>query len=236
MNDSQPTDDQGREAHEPDATAAAGESAGVAAAPLGTPALDEQIAALAAHVRRLGQRLLSTEPLVSEPPVTEPPLSEPPLSETAAAAPAGWIPGDSYASATPVAEERPQAARTVAQSPHAATSPGRWDHLRAPQPAAPPFTTGESILAMAEAAADEIRASAEREAQRIREVVANDASERVAELLAIIASQCESVAGLTAEAERIEHSAVVLREQARALEADLQVMLSAVSAVARTDR
>lgn len=89
---------------------------------------------------------------------------------------------------------------------------------------------------MAEAAAGEIRASAEREAQRIREVVANDASERVAELLAIIAGQCESVAGLSAEAQRIEHSAATLREQARALEADLQVMLRALSAVAATDR
>jgi hypothetical protein len=219
MSDSQPTDEQGREAHEQGATA--GETPGGAAEPTATPALDEQIAALAAHVRRLGQRLLSTEQPVSEP---------------TAAAPAGWAPGDSYTNPAPVAEERPQSAPPVAQSPHAATTPGRWDHLRAPQPAAPPAATAESILAMAEAAADEIRASAEREAERIREVVANDASRRVAELLAIIASQCESVSGLTAEAERIEHSAVVLREQARALEADLQIMLTAVSAVARTDR
>jgi chromosome segregation ATPase len=90
---------------------------------------------------------------------------------------------------------------------------------------------GETILATAEAVAAEIRASAEREAQRLREGTAREADRRSAALRAILAQHRESLAALTAEADRIEHSAALLRAQTRALQAELMAIEESIAGI-----
>jgi cell division septum initiation protein DivIVA len=119
---------------------------------------------------------------------------------------------------------RPPAA--VTSSPAAAT------------PTAGRLTTGASarILEMAEAAAVEIRATAELEAQRIRDAIATESAERLASLLESVGRQCDGVAALTAELDRVESSTATLRAQAVVLNSELQGMLVALSAVLRSAR
>jgi hypothetical protein len=92
------------------------------------------------------------------------------------------------------------------------------------------------ILAMAEAAAAEIRANATLEAERIREAAANASRERLTALLEIVARQSDGVAALSAELDRVEASTAALRAQANALDSELQGMLVALSSVSRSVR
>jgi hypothetical protein len=159
-------------------TAASGEPAAPDA-----PALEQQIAALAAQVRDLGQRLSSARsgaPMAAAPAAAGLATSQPPL-----------------------------------------------------QPVANTSATNASILAIAQAAADEIRGHAEREASLIRDSAAKASSERAAALLEIIAQQCRSVTTLAAEVDRVEQSVTVLREQLAALNDDWRRMLVAAGTVSR---
>jgi cell division septum initiation protein DivIVA len=168
----------------------------------GTPALEEQIAALAAQVRSLGQRLSNNRSKGAASTAETPPAPTPASD-----------PRDTSPPITP----RPAAPGSPAEpAPHIAA-------------------TGARIVEMAHAAAAEIRADAEREAQRIRQAAAQARSDRVAAVLEIIARQCESVATLATEVDRIEQSAAVLREQLTALNDEWRRMLVAVSAVSRPD-
>jgi hypothetical protein len=158
--------------------------------------LERQIAALAAQLRSVGERLVTPRPQSAEPPG---PASAPP---------------------PPLEAPRPQ--------PTGASANGHGEASSA-------LTTGESILAAAQGAADEIRAAAEREAERIRAAGTGNDDRRVARLLEIITRQSESLAVLTAEADRIERSAATLRAEVRALGSELREMLGSVSGVARSD-
>jgi hypothetical protein len=98
---------------------------------------------------------------------------------------------------------------------------------------APRAESREMIIAAAETAAAEIRASAQREARRIRGSAGRVAGERLEALREAIARQRETLAGLTAETKRIEHSAAILLAQVRALESELQQTLASVDALDR---
>ncbi len=114
---------------------------------------------------------------------------------------------------------------------------GQVRALRRPAPDA------ERILEAAERAAAEIRASAHREAERIRSqppaAIAAASDEDAAALLAAARRQRHTLAVIAAEIERIEDGAAVLRTQLRALEGELTgfiELLSAPSASPGTSR
>jgi hypothetical protein len=93
-----------------------------------------------------------------------------------------------------------------------------------------------AIVVAAEAAAGEIRASAEREAQLIR--AAADPVGAIGGIHALrdtIARQRETLAGLAAETTRVERSAAILRAQVCALEAEMQQALIVVDALAERE-
>jgi vacuolar-type H+-ATPase subunit E/Vma4 len=100
----------------------------------------------------------------------------------------------------------------------------------APLAPAAPAAPADDIVAMAERAASEIRENAMREAERIRAGATTDAGDRVNELRALIQRQRESLAALSAEADRVEQSSAILRSQARALASELDGMLASVDA------
>jgi len=74
----------------------------------------------------------------------------------------------------------------------------------------------ESVIETAELAAAEIRASAEREAARIRE----RASTAIGDADALLGRYRRALTALSAETERIERAVAAMREQALALEAE----------------
>jgi hypothetical protein len=92
-----------------------------------------------------------------------------------------------------------------------------------------------AIVVAAEAAAGEIRASAEREAQLIRATADRGPIGSIRALRDTIARQSETLAGLAAESTRVERSAAILRAQVRALEAEMQQALSVVEALAERE-
>lgn len=92
----------------------------------------------------------------------------------------------------------------------------------------PVRTSAERMIAAAEQAAAEIRASALREAQRIREGSIGP-GEEAAGLLAAARRQRHTVAVIAAEIERLESSAAILRTQMRLLEDELANMIEALS-------
>jgi uncharacterized coiled-coil protein SlyX len=111
-----------------------------------------------------------------------------------------------------------------------------WNRV-APAPASePPSRASEALMAgileTAESVAAEIRASAEREAQRIRDGALLEAAARIAGLRAMIAGQRDTLGALAAEIGRLEHSATTLRSHARALDAELQAIDQALRAAA----
>jgi hypothetical protein len=88
---------------------------------------------------------------------------------------------------------------------------------------------------VAEAAAGEIRASAEREAQLIRATAGGGPIGSIRALRDTIARQRETLAGLAAESTRVEHSAAILQAQVRALEAEMHQALTVVDALAERE-
>jgi cell division septum initiation protein DivIVA len=220
MSKRQPANEHDPKADEPGVIPGARRSGKGESPPPAPAGLEQQIAALAAQVRSLGQRLVSTRQSTTVPSVAaESPLRGPGGRRVEAPQPATNSP-------RPL---EPQGRVPVGDEPNE-------NHL----PPQAPTADAENIIAMAEVVADEIRADAEREASRIREAEANGASEhlaeRLAELLAVLARQAESVAILSAEVARIEQSAAVFREQAFALEIELQETLASISALTRADR
>jgi hypothetical protein len=97
-------------------------------------------------------------------------------------------------------------------------------------PAPPPEGSAlkNAIIASAEAAAAGIRASAEREARRIRGRAAGPASERVSRFVTMIARQREMLATLVLEADRVGHATARLNALTQALDAELQTLLRSV--------
>jgi predicted RNase H-like nuclease (RuvC/YqgF family) len=85
------------------------------------------------------------------------------------------------------------------------------------------------MLATAESVAAEIRSSAEREAERIRAGALHEANARIASLQAMLASQRNTLAALTAEIGHLEHSATAMRATARMLDAELSAIAQALS-------
>jgi len=94
------------------------------------------------------------------------------------------------------------------------------EEASSPSRAGAPGATN-AIVAVAEAAAGEIRASAEREAQLIRATAGGGPIGSIRALRDTIARQRETLAGLAAETTRVEHSAAILQAQVRALEAEM---------------
>ena len=92
----------------------------------------------------------------------------------------------------------------------------------------PAPTSAERMIAAAERAAAEIRGSALREAQRIREGSVTP-GEEAAELLAAARRQRDTLTAIAAEIERLENSAGVLRTQVRSLEGELANMIEVLS-------
>jgi chromosome segregation ATPase len=88
-----------------------------------------------------------------------------------------------------------------------------------------------SILATAESVAAEIRSSAAREAQLLREDTARRADGGLAGLAAMIEHHRDTVSALAVESERIERASAVLRAQVRALDGELQAIRDAVAAL-----
>jgi len=85
-------------------------------------------------------------------------------------------------------------------------------------------TTGplaDDVIAMAERAAEEIRAHARREAARLGQRAAADAPELARALLASVSRERQTVAVLAAEVERLSQSAEQLRAHIRLLEDEL---------------
>jgi hypothetical protein len=222
MSERQPANEHDPKADEPGVIPGA-RQAGKGESPPPAPAgLEQQIAALAAQVRGLRQRLVSTRQATTVPSVAaESPLRGPGGRRVAAARPATNSPRP----------PEPERRVPVGESPN--------ESHQAPAGQAGDGAS-ENIIAMAEVVADEIRANAEHEALAIRETEADNASEhlaeRLAELLAVLARQAESVAILSAEVARIEQSAAVFREQAFALETELQETLASISVLTRADR
>jgi hypothetical protein len=96
----------------------------------------------------------------------------------------------------------------------------------------PPDATAalnERVLDAAEAVAAEIRAGAEREAERIRTAAAHAPSGAIDELATIVARHRQAIAALTSETDRIEHGVAILRAQARVLDAELRVIEESIS-------
>jgi cell division septum initiation protein DivIVA len=223
MSERQPANEHDPKADEPGVIPGARQG-GRGSPPPASASLEQQIAALAAQVRGLGQRLVSARQSTT-------------VSSVAAESPLRGPGGRRVAAIHPAtnSQRSPETQRDVP------ADDGPNESHR-PPPAGVGDAGGvasENIIAMAEVVADEIRANAEREALRIREADANDAgehlAERLAELLAVLARQAESVAILTAEVARIEQSAAVFREQALALETELQETLASISALTRVD-
>ncbi|MGA2470532.1 MAG: hypothetical protein ABSG64_07565 [Solirubrobacteraceae bacterium] len=137
-----------------------------------------------------------------------------------------------------------------AASPHPSTQPGAPDLERqitalaaqvrrlgerldgdAPTAAADPEASAltDAIIATAEAAAAQIRASAEREAERIRNSGTGVASERMAGLVTMLVRQRGTLATLAAQADRIGQAAASLGAEARALDSELRDTLAAIA-------
>ena len=92
----------------------------------------------------------------------------------------------------------------------------------------PAATSAERTIAAAERAAAEIRASAMREAERIRSGSAGPGDEG-GELLACARRQRQTLVVIAAEIERLEHTAGILRTQLRSLEGELTHMIGALN-------
>jgi uncharacterized coiled-coil protein SlyX len=103
--------------------------------------------------------------------------------------------------------------------------------------ASSPAPTGitSAIVAAAEAAAGEILASAEREAELIRASADGGVSGVIRALRDTISRQREMLTGLATETTRIEHSAAILQAQVRALEAEMRQALAVVDALAERE-
>ena len=89
----------------------------------------------------------------------------------------------------------------------------------------PPATGGPpaaELIASAELAAERIRESARREAERIIGERSGQPRELSVALLAAVKRQRQTLAVLAAEAERIDQSAEILRAQIRLLDAEIQ--------------
>jgi uncharacterized coiled-coil protein SlyX len=147
--------------------------------------------------------------------------------------------GSSSDDAAPVRDLETQIASLAAQvrrlGERLGGAPIPLPRLRPRQPqAGPPPTSpvdlSAGMLATAESVAAEIRASAEREAQRIRDHALAEANERIAGLHAMIAGQRATLAALAAEIGHLEYSASTMRAQARALDGELQAIDQALRA------
>lgn len=125
-------------------------------------------------------------------------------------------------------------AAQVAHPPSRVREPDAVSEASLPSPAGAPGTTN-AIVAVAEAAAGEIRASAEREAQLIRATAGGGPIGSIRALRDTIARQRETLAGLAAETTRVEHSAAILQAQVRALEAEMDQALGVVDALAERE-
>jgi len=112
----------------------------------------------------------------------------------------------------------------------------RLSAARRPPPAREPLAAradavAVDVIAMAERAAAEIRASARREAARLGGRAPDELPAGSGELLVdTVGRQRVALGALAAEADRIGHSAAVLRDQLRALEADLHRLHELLSA------
>lgn len=90
--------------------------------------------------------------------------------------------------------------------------------------AAPPPATGllgTDVIAMAERAAEEIRANARREAARVQLRRPHDAPELANALLGAVTRERQAIAVVAAEVERLGHCAEQLRTHVRLLEDEL---------------
>jgi uncharacterized coiled-coil protein SlyX len=126
-------------------------------------------------------------------------------------------------------------AAQAAHAPSPVHGPDVASEASSPSPARAPGIMNAIVVA-AEAAAGEIRASAEREAQLIR--AAADPVGAIGGIHALrdtIARQRETLAGLAAETTRVERSAAILRAQVCALEAEMQQALIVVDALAERE-
>ena len=139
-----------------------------------------------------------------------------------------------------VLAERFTGIRPASPLPQAASpSPGAQEPgivREASSPVLPGASENTSaIVAAAQAAAGEIRASAEREAKLILAAAGYSPIGTVRALRDTVARQRETLAGLVAETTRIEHSAAILQAQVRALEAEMRQALAVVDALAERE-
>jgi hypothetical protein len=93
--------------------------------------------------------------------------------------------------------------------------------VRDPAEAPPPGPLASDVIAMAERAAEEIRANARREAARVQLRRAHDAPELAGALARAVSRQRETIAVLAAEVERLGQCAEQLRTHVRLLEGEL---------------
>jgi hypothetical protein len=222
--------------------------------------LRAQMAILAEQVRHLGDRVEraddawpapASEPIVTQPPVTQPVVSEsPPPIGSAVVEPAALSRRAHVVSAPLEHAPAPTPAHPGLQQPDVAVGSAA-EHDETPI-AELTRRLIESVLAMAERAADQIRESAEHEAARIRAGATSDppATDRpTPDLpapargspdltpsqtgLEALEHQRQALAALAAETDRIEAAIERLRAQARALDAERQRLHEAIGAARR---
>ena len=126
----------------------------------------------------------------------------------------------------------PAATSQAAPQPAGARDAGSVAGASSPAPRGPLATTS-AIVAAAEAAAGEILASAEREAELIRASADGSVYGIIRALRETIAQQRETVTSLATETTRVEHSAAILQAQVRALEAEMRQALAVVDTLAK---
>jgi cell division septum initiation protein DivIVA len=122
-----------------------------------------------------------------------------------------------------------------AVDPHSRTGPPDTAGEASSPASTEPLGARNAIVAAAEAAAGEILASAEREAELIRASADAGANVGSRALHDTIARQGATLAGLAAETTRLAHSASILQAQVSALEADMHQTLAVVDALAKRE-
>ena len=144
------------------------------------------------------------------------------------AAPAGNVPAPELGRQIAALAEQVRRLGERAQAPDAhgvAVAP--------PTPAPSPAVDLAGMIATAERIAEEIRASARREAARVEADRLHEGKAASSGLLAMVKRQRQTLAVLAAETRRIEQSAEILRTQVGALDAELQRMYDALGAAPR---